>query len=106
MIRTLTALGDVSREVVVFTQSTSPARQSAALNRANGALGELATFVQTHVLPPERVLLKRIVQHWQTIIAAEQGKLGQAALREMLPSERLAAGHVARESTVWQRPIE
>ena len=106
VIRTLTALGDVSREVVVFTQSTSPARQSAALNRANGALGELATFVQTHVLPPERVLLKRIVQHWQTIIAAEQGKLGQAALREMLPSERLAAGHVARESTVWEHPIE
>jgi hypothetical protein len=106
VIRTLTALGDVSREVVVFTQSTSPARQSAALNRANGALNELASFVQTRVLPPERVLLKRIVQHWQTIIAAEQGKLGQAALREMLPSERLAVGHVARESDVWQRPIE
>ncbi len=104
VIEALKALGDVSREVSVHARATSTGQKSAALNRAIGALNELSGYVQTDVLPPERVLLGRVVTHWQSIIAAEQGRLGEAALKEMAPAARRAAGIVERTSAAWQRP--
>ena len=100
----LKALGDVSREVAVHARATSTGQKSAALNRAIGALNELGRYVQGEVLPPERVLLGRVVKHWQSIIAAEQGRLGEAALKEMAPTARRAAGIVERTSAAWERP--
>lgn len=97
-------MGDVSTEVAASKRATSAGRKSAALNRAAGALNELAGYVEKEVLPPERVLLKRVVEHWQSIVAEAQGKLGEAALREMTPAMRRADGIVDRVSTIWQRP--
>jgi hypothetical protein len=105
VIETLKALGDISREVSVYVQATSTGQKSAALNRASGALGELSGYVQETVQPPERVLLARIVSLWQSVIAAEQGRLGEAALHEMAPTARRAAGIVERTSSAWQRPF-
>jgi hypothetical protein len=104
VIETLKALGDVSREVSVYQRATSTGLKSAALNRASGALGELSGYVQKEVQPPERVLLGRVVALWQSIIAAEQGRLGELALHEMAPTARRAAGIVERTSAAWQRP--
>jgi hypothetical protein len=104
VVEALKALGDVSREVAVHIQATNTGQKSAALNRAIGALGELSGYVQKEVLPPERVLLRRAVEHWQSIIAAEQGQLGAAALKEMAPAARRAAGIMERTSTAWERP--
>jgi hypothetical protein len=104
VIETLKALGDVSREVALYVQATSTGQKSAALNRASGALGELSAYVQKEVQPPERVLLGRAVMLWQSVIAAEQGRLGEAALFEMAPKARRLAGIVERTSSAWQRP--
>lgn len=104
VVEALKALGDVSREVAVHARATSTGQKSAALNRAIGALNELGRYVQGEVLPPERVLLGRVVKHWQSIIAAEQGRLGEAALKEMAPTARRAAGIVERTSAAWERP--
>jgi hypothetical protein len=104
VIETLKALGDVSREVAVYVQATNTGQKSAALNRASGALGELSGYVHKNVQPPERVLLGRVVRLWQSVIAAEQGRLGEAALQEMAPTARRAAGIVERTSAAWQRP--
>jgi AAA+ ATPase superfamily predicted ATPase len=104
VIEALRALGDVSREVSVYVQATSTGLKSAALNRAIGALGELSGYVQKNVQPPEGGLLDRVVTLWQSVIAAEQGRLGEAALHEMAPTARRAAGIVERTSSVWQRP--
>ncbi len=104
VVEALKALGDVSREVAVYVQATSTGQKSAALNRASGALGELSGYLQTDVQPPARVLLGRAVTLWQSVIAAEQGRLGEAALQEMAPTARRAAGIVERTSSAWQRP--
>jgi hypothetical protein len=104
VIESLKALGDVSREVAVYVQATSTGQKSAALNRASGALGELSVYVEKEVQPPERVLLGRIIGLWQSVIAAEQGRLGEAALHEMAPTARRAAGIAERTSSAWQRP--
>jgi hypothetical protein len=104
VIEALKALSDVSREVFVYVQATNTGQKSAALNRASGALDELAGYLQKDVEPPERVLLGQIVRLWQSVIAAEQGRLGQATLHEMAPTARRAAGIVERSSSVWQRP--
>lgn len=106
VVESIKALGDVSREAATFRRATSIRLKSAALNRAAGALNELAGYIEKEVKPPERVLLKRVIQLWQSIVAVEQGKLGEAALREMAPSARRAAGTVVeRTSAVWQRPL-
>lgn len=104
IVEVLEALGDVSREVSVHERATSTGQKSAALNRAIGALNELAGYVQAQVASPERALLVRIVKQWQSLIAAEQGRLGEAALQEMAPAARRAAGIVERTSSAWQRP--
>jgi hypothetical protein len=104
VVETLRALGDVSREVAAFARATNTGQKSAALNRAAGALNELAGYVQERVLPPERVLLDRVLVLWTSIVAAEQGRLGEAALQEMAPAARRAAGIVERTSAAWERP--
>ena len=104
VIEALKALGDVSREVSVYLQATSTGLKSAALNRATGALGELSGYIQKDVQPPEGGLVGQVVSLWQSIVAAEQGRLGEAALQEMTPTARRAAGIVERTSSVWQRP--
>lgn len=104
VVEVLKALGDVSREVSVHQRATSTGQKSAALNRAIGALNELSGYVSAKIAPPERVLLRRVIELWQSIIAAEQGRLGEAALQEMAPSARRAAGIVERTSSAWQRP--
>jgi AAA+ ATPase superfamily predicted ATPase len=104
VVEALKALGDVSREVSTFVRATNIGQKSAALNRATGALNELAGYVQKEVLPPERVLLDRVLELWQSIIAAEQGRLGETALHEMAPAAHRAAGITERTSTAWQRP--
>jgi len=106
VVEALKALGDVSAEAAAYMRATNNAQKSAALNRAAGALNELAGYIEKEVKPPERVLLKRVVGLWQSIVAAEQGKLGEAALREMTPAARRATGTaVERTSAVWQRPL-
>ncbi len=105
VIEVIKALGDVSREIAACERATNPGQKSAALNRAAGALNELTRYVKREALPPERVLLARVVELWQSIVAAEQGRLGQAALRELTPAARRAAGIVERTSGVWQRPV-
>lgn len=106
VMEALKALGDVSEDVAACGRATSAGWKSAALNRAAGALNELAGYVEKEVLPPERILLKRVVEHWQSIVAEAQGKLGEAALREMTPAMRHANGIVDRVSTLWQRPVK
>jgi len=106
LLEALKALADVSQDIATFQRLTNVGQKATALNRAAGALTALAEYTQANILPPERILLKRAVQLWQTLIAAEQGKLGEAALRDMSPAMRHHAGlDVDRQSTVWQRPL-
>jgi AAA+ ATPase superfamily predicted ATPase len=104
VVEALKALGDVSQEVFAFVRATNTGQKSAALNRAAGELNELAGYVRSEVLAPERVLLDRAIELWKSIIAAEQGRLGEAALQEMAPAARRAAGILQRTSSAWQRP--
>jgi len=104
VVESLKALGDVSREVANYSGATNTGQKSAALNRAAGALNELAKYVKESVLPPERAFFRQLVRNWQSIIAEAQGELGEAALREMTPAARRAAGIVERTSAVWQKP--
>ena len=104
VIEALKALGDVSQDVAAYVRSTNTGQKSAALNRAAGELNELAGYVQRGVLPPERVLLNRVVVLWQSMIDAEQGHLGEAALQGMAPAARRAAGILERTSAAWQHP--
>jgi AAA+ ATPase superfamily predicted ATPase len=104
IVASLKALGDVSRSVEAFLQSTSLPSKTVALNQAAGGLQELVAYVEKELWPPERALYLSLIKHWQSLIAAEQGHLGENALRQMSPSERLAIGFVDRTSDVWQRP--
>lgn len=106
VIETLKALADVSQDVANGLNATSRGTKAGALIRANGALQELAEYVAKQVLPPEQVLLARLVGHWQEIIAKEQGKLGAEALQAMSPQMRREAGIGERQSAVWQRPVK
>lgn len=100
------ALSDVSSGVEDYTDATNPGQKAAALNRAAGALNELEAYVREHIPPPERFLLVRVIASWASTIAQEQGRLGEAALREMSPALRRAAGIHERTSAIWQRPIK
>jgi hypothetical protein len=104
VVEALKALGDVGQEVSAFVRATNTGQKSAALNRAAGELNELAGYVRREVLAPERVLLDRVIELWKSIVADEQGRLGEAALQEMAPAARRAAGILDRTSTAWQRP--
>jgi hypothetical protein len=112
VVEALKALGDVSQGVAAFVRATNTGRKSAALNLAAGGLKELADYVRRKVPAPERVLLDRIVELWKSIVAAEQGRLGEAALQEMAPAAlqemapaaRRDVGILQRTSTAWQRP--
>ncbi|MCB0014103.1 MAG: ATP-binding protein, partial [Anaerolineales bacterium] len=104
VVEALQGLGDVSREAAAFAQASSTSHRAAALNRAAGALNELAGFIPAQVHVPEGVLLARVVAGWQAIVAAEQGRLGQTALAAMSPAMRRVAGVPERRAALWQRP--
>ncbi len=106
VIEALKALADVSQDITNGLNATSRAARAGALIRANGALQELTEYVDKQVLPPEQVLLARLVGHWQEIIAKEQGKLGAEALQAISPQMRREAGIGERQSAVWQRPVK
>jgi hypothetical protein len=106
VIGALTALGDVSQSVAVCLRATSLSNKTVALNQAAGSLNELQGYVEKELWPPERTLYLALVKNWQSLVAAEQGRLGESALRQMSPGERLATGLVERTSDVWQRPAK
>ncbi|CAG0927164.1 hypothetical protein TFLX_00398 [Thermoflexales bacterium] len=106
VVAILTGLGDVSQAVTACLQATSFANKTVALNQAAGELNELNTYAQAELWPPERALFLALIKHWQSLVATEQGRLGENALRQMSPSERLATGLVDRTSDVWQRPAK
>jgi len=56
------------------------------------------------MLMVERNLLQKVIDRWQRLLAAEQGKLGEAALRALTPAQRRAEGIARRTSAVWQKP--
>ncbi len=104
VIGALAALGDVSRAVGACLQATSLPNKTVALNQAAGGLQELAAYIEKELWPPEKALYLVLIKHWQSLVAAEQGRLGASALQQMSPSERLATGLIDRTSNIWQRP--
>jgi hypothetical protein len=106
IIGALTALGDISRSVAVSLQATSLPNKTVALNQAAGGLQELFGYVQKELWPPEKALYMALIKNWQALVNAEQGRLGESALRQMSPGERLATGLIDRMSDVWQRPAK
>lgn len=105
-IRALGALGDVSRSVGAYTRSTSTGHKSIALNRAAADLDELMRFVTTQVDLPDVIFLAQIIRVWQSIVAVEQGILGEKALQSITPRARREAGFDRRESDIWLRPAK
>jgi hypothetical protein len=106
VIEALKALGDISAEVALALsdQATLVGQQAAALNRAAGLLNDLVSYIEREVLPPERVLLTRVVRHWQSLLAEEQGRLGQEALQAMSPVIRRTVGVAEWKARIGQRP--
>lgn len=103
-IQALAGFGDVGREVFSFQQATATSQQAAALNRAAGALQELASYLVGAVPQPEQWLLSKVAESWQDIVAKAQGQLGQTALRGQAPALRRQSGVAERQATIWQRP--
>ncbi|MCP4427672.1 MAG: ATP-binding protein, partial [Chloroflexi bacterium] len=104
VIQALRALGDVGQQTARFSQTTNLRQKSTALNLAAGRLNELESYIRQHVLPPERVLLIRIVQLWQDIVAATQGEFAQSTLQHMSRAEQRQTTGLRPLATIWQRP--
>ncbi|MGB1251815.1 MAG: hypothetical protein ACPG8W_14445 [Candidatus Promineifilaceae bacterium] len=79
-VEALIALGDINREIVFGLTATSVSQQSAALNRANGALEQLEQYVLEQVIYMEQILFTTIIDQWGTLITNKQGELGRQAL--------------------------
>ena len=106
IVETFKALADLGTQAQAAERATSPNQKAAALNLAAGALEELAAYVSANVQAPERVLLKRVVQAWQSIVANAQGQLGANALQNMTARLRQESGlELNRQSAVWQHPL-
>lgn len=80
VLAALARLGDVGSEVATYRDSTSRASKQAALLRATDALKDLGEQVGEQVAPPERSILRRIIQQWQDLIIEEGGAVGQTAV--------------------------
>jgi hypothetical protein len=103
VVQAARALADVAAEIGLYFYVTSPAERAGALNRAVGLLDELSHYVAAITLP-ERVLLARVVQRWQGMVAEAAGRLGEQALREAAPAALRISGVGKRRSTLWSRP--
>jgi AAA+ ATPase superfamily predicted ATPase len=105
IVEAFKALSDISLQVQSFEKATNPNQKAAALNLAAGALNELASYIANNVHTPEQVLLVRVAQVWQSIVADAQGQLGADALQHMSLRLRQESGlDMLRQSSVWQRP--
>jgi len=88
VIEAIRMLGEISRDVEVEQKTTNVSQQYDILNKIGEALMEVTETVSADVLLPERSLLNRIIQQWQSIIATEQVRLGEATLRQISNSGR------------------
>jgi hypothetical protein len=105
IVQALKGLAEVGAEVAAYQASSSRVNRLAALSRATAGLDALATRIAGQVHLPETTLLLRIIRQWQSLIARASGRLGEEALREMLPQARQTAGGEGRRSVIWQRPM-
>lgn len=77
ILTALTRLGDVSKEVQAYQDSTSRANQMAAIGRATDMLKELEQYVLAEVITPEQVILQHIIRQWQALLISAGGELGR-----------------------------
>jgi hypothetical protein len=104
VVHTLKGLAEIGAEIALYQSSSSRVNRLAALSRATAGLDVLSTRVSSQVHIPEVTLLLRVIRQWQSLIARASGKLGEEALREMMPQARQVAGGEGRKSVIWQRP--
>ena len=71
----------VGRDVAVALAASSRLNQLAALGRASEALDGLGTFIESGVHLPEQSWLRRIQQHWLSLVSQGSGKLGHQVER-------------------------
>jgi hypothetical protein len=73
----LKQLDSVSDQITIYKAATSKANRQAALLRATEMLQELVESVKHLGIDPERAILARIIEQWQTLIIAEGGAVGR-----------------------------
>jgi hypothetical protein len=71
----------VGRDVAVALAASSRLNQLAALGRASEALDGLGTFIESGVHLPEQSWLRRIQQHWLSLVSQGSGQLGHQVER-------------------------
>lgn len=105
VISVIRILGEVSRDIEIQQKTTSVSQQYDMLNKVSEALLLVTETVGTDVFPPERSLLSRVIQQWQSIIATEQVRLGETTLKRIAHSGRQGAQIVERASDGFSRSI-
>ena len=71
----------IGRDVAVALAASSRLNQLAALGRASEALDGLGTFIESGVHLPEQSWLRRIQQHWLSLVSQGSGQLGHQVER-------------------------
>lgn len=71
----------IGRDVAVALAASSRLNQLAALGRASEALDGLGTFIESGVHLPEQRWLRRIQEHWLSLVSQGSGQLGHQVER-------------------------
>lgn len=78
VLTALIRLGDVGAEMAAYRDATSRVNQLAALARAIDALDDLDEYVQSAVMAPERLIVRRIIRQWRRIVSEVSREVGRA----------------------------
>ncbi|RMG78643.1 MAG: hypothetical protein D6712_21025 [Chloroflexi bacterium] len=84
---------------------TSRVNQQAALLRAANTLNLLEEGLDTHVITPERVVLRQVIHHWQHLVCDASGEIGNAQLIQPIPNPYVIGNPVTGNLFVGREDI-
>lgn len=84
---------------------TSRVNQQAALLRTTNTLNLLEEKLDTHVITPERILLRQVIHHWQHLACIASGDIGNAQLLQPVPNPYVIGNPVTGSLFVGREDI-
>lgn len=105
VIKVLNSLRSIGLDIVSYVNCVSQVNKQSSLLRANNSLDLLKSQVNTQVVTPEQIVLKKIIYQWRKLVSEAGGEIGRAAILKPVPNPYIAGSPVIGDIFVGREDI-
>src|SRR5919199_123392 len=105
VLKALNGLRDIGSEVATYLAAATRVNKLAAISRATDALKTLDDYVTAEVVPPEQILLRRIIRQWSKLIIKESGEVGRVEVLKLVANPYVVGNPVTGDLFVGREDI-